>query len=287
MKLKVLSSKNYSDKNKNYGDCFIINNGSEVVIYDCGCEEHANRVIEYLDENNIDKAKLVLSHNDSDHFDGIPTLIENERISSIYTVLLLKYKTELLKIIDDKRKNRNSIGNQIKERYSNIAQLEGLGLLENIEVSKKIADGIYIAGPDKDYMLNAFAKALDTTEGDTINSETIVNATSVQLSVDMNSNKLLLCGDCSFSAIEDKICDYKYIQLPHHGKKKQADKIFEANKNENSVKYIVSDNTGTTNGGSDELPKKGYDISNTKKGDIELDSSDSLLRRTGCYSSII
>lgn len=50
MKVKALSSKFYEDKNKNYGDCFIIDNGSEVVIYDCGSPKHANRVLKCIKE---------------------------------------------------------------------------------------------------------------------------------------------------------------------------------------------------------------------------------------------
>lgn len=287
MIVKVLSSQNYLNKEKNCGDCIIIDNGREVVVYDCGCYEHANRVIEYIDKRNIDKVKVILSHNDSDHFDGILTLIDNDRVEKVYTVLLLKYKDKLLKIIDDKRKNRDSITKQIIDRYSNIYALGRKNILEHIEVSMQVADGITIVGPDEEYMLSAFAKALDTRESDLIDSETIVNATSVQACINMSGNKFLLCGDCSFSAIEDKVGEYKYIQLPHHGKRKQAECIFEAKKEDNSVRYIVSDNTGNSNGGSDELPKKGYDISNTKHGDVELDGTSSLMRSIANYSDII
>ena len=37
MKIKVLSSQQCEDKNVNNGDCFILDNGSELVLYDCGC----------------------------------------------------------------------------------------------------------------------------------------------------------------------------------------------------------------------------------------------------------
>ncbi|MEI3234290.1 MAG: hypothetical protein V8S33_07755 [Intestinibacter bartlettii] len=59
----------------------------------------------------------------------------------------------------------------------------------------------------------------------------------------------MLSRDSSFAAIEDKVESYQYIQLPHHGKLVQAEKIFEAKDGDNSVVYIVSDNTGDTNGG--------------------------------------
>lgn len=282
MEVKVLSSKYYKDTNINYGDCFIIDNGSEVAVFDCGHIEHAKRVIEYIDKKGIEKVTVVLSHNDDDHFDGIPYLIEQGRVSKVITILLLKYVDELLEIIDDGRKNRESIKRQITNIYDNIAKLGNKDLLDDIYIGKKVIDGVFIEGPTEKYFLEAFAKALDTTEGDTIDRETIVNATSVQISIKINNQKLLLSGDSSFAAIEDKVGSYKYIQLPHHGKLVQAEKIFEVKGDDNGVVYIVSDNTGASNGGSDKLPTKGYNIKNTKNGDIEL-PRDLNIYRTGSY----
>ena len=90
MVVTFLSANGYSDPSKNNGDCILVDNGSELVIYDCGCEEHARRVVEYMDTHAYSKAKLVLSHNDADHFDGIPYLIEQDKLSAVYTLLLLK-----------------------------------------------------------------------------------------------------------------------------------------------------------------------------------------------------
>ena len=68
----VLSSKNYDNsETTNYGDCILINTGTELIIYDCGHEAHANVVIDYMAQNGFNKAKLILSQNDSDHFDGV------------------------------------------------------------------------------------------------------------------------------------------------------------------------------------------------------------------------
>lgn len=284
-KIIVLSSQEYENKDKNCGDCIIIDNDLEVVVYDCGCEEHAKRVIKYMDDNGINKVKVVLSHNDSDHFDGIPYLIDEKKVSVVYTVLLLKYKDELLEKIDDKRRNRNSVGETIKEIYSNIAKLSEKVALKDIYEYKKISTDITVVGPDKEYMLEAVAKGIDSREGDTIDKETIVNATSVQIKFAMESDKLiLLCGDCSYASIDDKVKEYSCIQLPHHGKKSQAEEIFKAKEGENETIYIVSDNTGNSNGGSDDLPQKGYDIRNTKKGDFELEPSTISRRLKGCYS---
>ena len=61
MKVTFLSAIGYTDPSKNNGDCILVDNGSELVIYDCGCEEHARRVAEYMDKHAYSKAKLVLS----------------------------------------------------------------------------------------------------------------------------------------------------------------------------------------------------------------------------------
>ena len=277
MKIIVLSrkdSKEYTEgKKENYGDCFMIDTGDELVIYDCGSEEHAMRVIEYMDDHGYNQAKLILSHNDADHFDGIPKLLEEKRLSYIYTTLLLKYKENILEIINDGRKTKKSIGKDILEKYDNIKQLSGEPIYDVYEKKPILCDGVEIVGPEKEDMLHAVAKLLDNREGDTIDGETVVNATSLQVAVKIGSHKMLLCGDSSFAAIEDKLSEYDCIQLPHHGKVKQAEEIFESKKKQTGTLYIISDNTGSTNGGSDKLNTKGYRTKNTKNGDILIDKN--------------
>lgn len=272
MNVIFLSSQGYKDSGENKGDCILIDTNSELVIYDCGCEEHANRVIDYMDKHHYSKAKLVLSHNDSDHFDGIPHLIEAGKISDVYTLLLLKYKDDLLEKINDKRITRDSLTRRISEIFANIYSLSGKVVLKNIFSDTFICNGISIIGPDKKYALDAVAKRIDNRQGDTIDKETIVNAVSTQVKVIVGTKNLLLCGDSSYEAIKNKLSDFSLIQLPHHGKKEQADRIFEQ-KGSVGITYYVSDNTGNSNGGSDDLPVQGYNIKNTLKGDQECSSN--------------
>lgn len=110
-------------------------------------------------------------------------------------------------------------------------------------------------------------------EGNTVDGETAYNATSIQLSVNICGHTLLLSGDASYAAIEDKVRDYDIVQLPHHGKSKQADKIFAKKCDQINTIYIVSDNTGNSNGGSDDLNTTGHRVYNTKHyGNIKLNS---------------
>ena len=272
MKVIFLSSQGYKDSGENKGDCILIDTNSELVIYDCGCEEHANRVIDYMDKHHYSKAKLVLSHNDADHFDGIPYLIEAGKISDVYTLLLLKYRDDLLEKINDKRITRDSLTRRISEIFANIYSLSGKVVLKDIFSDTFICNGISIIGPDKEYALDAVAKRIDNRQGDTIDKETIVNAVSTQVKVIVGTKNLLLCGDSSYEAIKNKLSGFSLIQLPHHGKKEQADRIFEQ-KGSVGITYYVSDNTGNSNGGSDDLPVQGYNIKNTLKGDQECSSN--------------
>ena len=272
MKVKFLSAKDYSDPSKNNGDCILVDNGSELVVYDCGCEEHAQRVLDYMRQHGYRQAKVALSHNDADHFDGIPYLIERGAVSAVYTLLLLKYKDELLDRIGDRRLTRDSIARRIEEVYANIYSLGGSVALKDMFVDTNVAPGITIIGPDKEYALDAVAKRIDNRESDNIDKEAIVNAVSAQLSVVSGGKKLLLTGDSSFAAIEDAVKTHNAIQLPHHGKLSQAEDIFAAKARDNSAIYYVSDNTGDSNGGSDDLCKKhprGHVIYNTLNGDQE------------------
>ena len=268
MKTIFLSAKDYSDPSTNNGDCILVDNSTELVVYDCGCEEHARRVLDYMRMQGYRQTKVVLSHNDSDHFDGIPYLIEHGAVSAVFTLLLLKYKDELLERIDDGRLTRDSIARRIEEVYANIYSLGGSVALRDMFVDTYVASGVTILGPDKEYALDAVAKRIDSRKSDNIDAETIVNAVSAQLSVVHNGKRLLLTGDSSFAAIENAVKNHNAIQLPHHGKLSQAEDIFAAK--DNSTIYYVSDNTGDSNGGSGDLRKthpRGYAIYNTLNGD--------------------
>lgn len=282
--VKIFSSNSYDDNNKNHGDCIVFIDAKTAIIYDCGSEDHAQRAIKLLDDNNIAKATVVLSHNDNDHFKGIPYLIEKGRVDKLFTVLLLKHKKKLLAEIDDGRRKLHSIGEAIKELYGNIASLsETVSLRDVYDDAKEFPSQMKRIGPEFKYMIKAAAKGLDSREGNTIDSETITNAASVQIQLSFGSKKILLTGDCAPAAIPDTVNlnNYDFIQLPHHGKPSLAEEIFEKADTNNDITYIVSDNTGSSNGGSDDLNKKGHKVETTKSGDITLSSQNASPSYTG------
>ena len=274
MKVIMFGTEELQDKSKNYGDCILIDDGKELVLYDCGSEEMANRVIEYMNKNGYSKVKVVLSHNDSDHYRGLEKLALENKIESVVTLLLLKHVEEILNVLDDKRRTREGLKKKIKEDFDNIAKLSGQNLIDVFD-NKDITSLIRVVGPDKQYVIDAVAKKVDESESDNIDSETIMNAVSLQVEIDMYGKKMLLTGDACFEALKDKIIEYDLIQLPHHGKPEQANSIFDATtKRCHEIKYYISDNTGNTNGGSDDLETKGHEVYNTKSnGTISIDET--------------
>ena len=74
--------------------------------------------------------------------------------------------------------------------------------------------------------------------------------------------------------MKENLEEFKVIQLPHHGNTDIGEKIFEETKDDLEKQYIISDNTGNSNGGSDKLDTKGYRVMNTKeKGILTLDEN--------------
>ena len=283
-KVKFLGTKEYEGKENGwYGDCILLYNESnkQMVIYDCGSEQHAYEVIEFMDSKGFTETDIILSHNHKDHFDGIPYLIESGKVGKIFTTLLLKseHLDEILKRLDNKSRTREGTKTRILNLYDKIAELSGSDLRDVYLDEVELPEGIEFIGPSKDIMIDAVVKAIkndDITvaEGD----ETLVNATSLQFVVKIDDgNTLLLLADVSFDNIACDLSEHKYIQLPHHGKLDTAVQIFDEIGKVNLLdhEFIVSDNTGTSNGGSSDLMssktwKGKVIIRNTLDGDIEL-----------------
>lgn len=286
MKIKLLSSENYSGDIQDYGDCILVDSGTSLVVYDCGSEAHALRVKEYMKKRGYSTAIVVLSHDDDDHMKGIPYLLQNGLVEYLYAPLFLKHLDELLDLLDGRHK-REPLKEQILTYFSNIADLAercryyGSELRDTLEASI-VAEGISVVGPTKEYVLDAVSQAINQCESDTIDKETISNAISTQMSCCQEKHKALLCGDGCFNAIKDAVAEHNVIQLPHHGKLATAVSIFETKTGKNDTVYLVSDNKGSAVGGSDDLPKQGYNIMNTRNGDVEY--SLTALSQSGGYT---
>jgi len=284
-KVEFLGTEGYEGKENGwYGDGIVVynENSKQMMAYDCGSEQHADRIIDIMKTKGFTKTDIILSHNDKDHFEGIPRLIESGKVGKIFTTLLLRseHLDEILDRLDNKKRTREATKKRILKLYDNIAELTGNDLKDVYLDEIELPEGITFIGPSKDVMLDAVVKAIENDdltvqEGD----ETLVNATSLQFAIKIEDGKdLLLLADASFDNIICDLTEYNYIQLPHHGKLVTAEQIFYEIGVDNLLdhEFIVSDNTGSSNGGSDELMsakkwKGKVIIKNTIDGDIKLE----------------
>ena len=285
MKLQALSHYDH-DTDTRYGDCILLYNATALVVYDCGHKMHAVAVEQFLLNNSlITTIYLVVSHNDSDHTDGMIELMEylhnHEYNVTLYSALYLKSARTVLKQFDDDRRTLSATKEHILETFDNIKEIvekaEDLGFsVKNAEVNASFA-GCVIVGPTEEEFSEVVAKAIKDGEVSHIEGETVMNAASIQLRCTLDGQlTTLLCGDASPSYLHN-LDTYQIIQLPHHGKLDNAEEIFNALKSPYSKQFLVSDNTGSgaTSGGSDALieymkEEKMTPAHNTRYGVVHL-----------------
>ena len=285
MRLKALSYYD-GDKETRYGDCILLYSTDSLIVYDCGHARHVQEVENFLTVNSlISQVYIVVSHNDSDHTDGIIELLEylyNEQYTvTVYSSLYLKSTKKVLDILDDERRTLPATKERILKKFDKIrdivekAQKYGFAV-KDATVNAKVAMGT-IVGPTEDEFVEVVAQAIEYDRVTIIEGETVMNAASIQLKCDLEDGKVvLLCGDASPSYLYN-LDGYEIIQLPHHGQLDDAVRVFEKLKDSYSKTYLVSDNTGSsaTSGGSDKLVEYMQEeyytpALNTKNGVVDI-----------------
>jgi hypothetical protein len=293
MKLKALSHYN-SDLDTRFGDCIMVYDSKSLIVFDCGHAKHAESVESFLYSHpTINQIYIVVSHNDSDHTDGVCGLLKwlntRGRYSvNIYSHQYLKHVDSILDKIDDERRNRESLKEALLAEFDNIKAIietaQAFGFFANEALRGTSVGTCTIVGPTVDEFTDVAAKAIDSRESDEIGEghakETVMNAASIQLMCKLdNAANILLCGDASPEYLHN-LNSYSIIQLPHHGQLEDAQAIFE-NLGGNSYfkDYLISDNTGSgaTSGGSDKLVKYMEDENyspalNTKNAPVNIPS---------------
>lgn len=264
MKLKALSHYN-GDMDTRFGDCIMISSSTQMIVYDCGHKKHAMAVSDYLrDHSLIEEIHIVVSHNDSDHTDGIIPLLDylfdNGYKTTVYTSLYLKHVLKVEELLDDGRRNKKSICDHILELFDNIANIVEKAEEYDFPVYDA-TEGTYVAsavivGPSEEEFIEVVAKAVEEDGSGTVNGETVMNAASIQMKITLgNQNKVLLCGDASPQFLK-KLNMYDVIQFPHHGQYEDGIEILkQLGENSYHKAFLISDNTGSsdTSGGSKEL----------------------------------
>ena len=286
MKLKALSHYD-GDTETRFGDCIMISNSTQLIVYDCGHEKHAEAVADFLRNNTLIKEiHIVVSHNDSDHIEGIIPLMEHLSSegyeTTIYISLYLKHASKVEKLLDDGRRNKKSICDHILEIFNNIAEIVEKAQEYGFSV-RDANKGVTLAtaevvGPLEDEFVEVVAKAIEEDGTGTINGETVMNAASVQLKFTLdNQNAVLLCGDATPQYLKN-LDSYDVIQFPHHGQYDDGVEILDCLGDASySKKYLISDNTGSgkTSGGSkklvDFMKEENYEAAfNTLNGVVSL-----------------
>lgn len=298
MKLRALSNYN-GDTDTRFGDCILIYDNSTLVIYDCGHEKHADEVKSFLQKNCLIKQiHIVISHNDSDHTDGVIGLLdylyEKGYTVTLYTSLYLKNTKDVLDILDDGRRTPKATREHILKIFDKICSIvqkaeEYHFSVVNAEVNTVVSNG-RIVGPKVDEFAGVVAAAIDANNaGSKIDGETVMNAASVQLKIKLqNTQMILLCGDATTEYLHN-LKAYDVIQLPHHGKLESALAIFDKLNDPYCKSYLISDNTGSgaTSGGSDKLveymkEENFTDALNTKNGVVNIPlNAEGYTGRTG------
>lgn len=269
MRLKALSHYD-GDTNTRFGDCILLYDSTSLVVYDCGHTKHAEAVEAFLQSNpSISQVHIVVSHNDSDHTDGVCDLLDWLYVQqyrytvSVYSHQYLKHVDTILDKIDDGRRTRDSLKQSLLAEFDNIKTIiesaQAHGFLTVEALSGISVGNCTIAGPTIDEFTDVAAQAVDSRVDNNIGEghaeETVMNAASIQLKCKLdNAETILLCGDASPSYLHN-LDSYDIIQLPHHGQLEDAQAIFQELNDPYAMKYFVSDNTGSgaTSGGSDKL----------------------------------
>lgn len=290
MKLEALSHYD-GDMDTRFGDCILLHDSSSLIVYDCGHERHAEEVESFLQKNRlIRQVHIVVSHNDSDHTDGIISLMDylyiNGYTVTLYTSLYLRSTKTVMDILDDGRRTPKATREHILQIFDKICDIvlkaeEYEFDVKNAIVNTAVSVGV-VVGPKEEEFVGVVATAIEAENaGARISGETVMNAASVQLKVKLdNAQNVLLCGDATPEYLHN-LKNYHIIQLPHHGKLDNAQKIFEELDDDQYDKvYLVSDNTGSgaTSGGSDNLVKYMEEenftpAKNTKIGAVYLPES--------------
>ena len=285
MKVKALSHYD-GDKKTRFGDCILGIGNNKLLVYDCGHEQHAESVQEFLEkQTRISEISIVISHDDADHTNGVTALMDylsnKDYAVTLYTSLYLKSVDEIQELLDDGRRKKSKTCEHILALFGNIEKIVTAAQEYGFSVVNALPEtdvGLgTIVGPTEEEFVPVVAKAIEADGQGIIDGETIMNAASLQVSCMLDDGSvLLLCGDASPEYLHD-LDSYDIIQLPHHGQLADAEAIWDKLDDPHVKEYLISDNTGTghNSGGSDKLTKKMKEdkfspAHNTKDGVVEL-----------------
>lgn len=137
MKLKALSHYD-NDMDTRFGDCILLYGETSLVVYGRGHSRHAQEVEAFLEKHRaIKTVDVVVSHNDSDHTDGVCELLNWLKDSGKYTVQVfthqyLKYAKDILDKVDE------------RTQESGIPERIAAGRVDHIQGNHRDGGGVWV-----------------------------------------------------------------------------------------------------------------------------------------------
>ena len=177
-------------------DAIIMQTQNHSIIIDCGEEDDGDKVVEYLQENNISNVDyFFVTHFDKDHVGGFPEVMENVTASNIYVPNYKGNNDEYdayLKVVDENNLSITTLDEDITFTIDDV--------LFEVSTPKKQS---YSEGD------NDFSLVISVTHGD---------------------NTFLFTGDAEADRLNEVIAEfgkqYDFLKVPHHGKYNQNTKRF-------------------------------------------------------------
>lgn len=194
------------------GDCTLIKLGNKNYLIDSGAAYYTNRVIKYLNSNNVNKIEgIILTHYHDDHYDGIYNIAKSTKAHKVY---LPDYENNIKYSIADKLLKMGVSVEYIGKGWS----------VKHYGVNLKAVGPIYKDG-------------------------SVENNNSIVLQGKIGGLNYLFAGDCEKREENDMIttkqlkkCDV--LKVPHHGLNTSTMVEF-LNKIQPKVAIVTSDGINT------------------------------------------
>ncbi len=164
------------EKSKQDADAIVFrwleNEKYKVVVYDGGLQAHGEEMDSHLQNyyfsdgsNTIDA--VIVSHSDQDHTSGLINILENYAVKALYMNRPWIYVDELFDKVNDRRKTKNSLAEELKSKYAFVARLEEVANNQGIPIYEvfqgEIIEGrLTVLSPSRELYLDLLVESEKT-----------------------------------------------------------------------------------------------------------------------------
>lgn len=221
-------------------DAIVLKSQNNCVVIDCGEEDDGDDVVEYINNNNIEKIDyMFITHFDKDHVGGVPEVLDNIETGKIITPDYEGNNAEF-----------ESFKNALKDNE-----------IETVRLNEKMTFVL------NDLLVEVYPPLKKSyAEGD--------NDYSLAISITHGKNKYLFAGDAEEARLSELLVQtrekYNFLKVPHHGRYNEFSKrFFETLKPEYSV-ISCSEKNPPEDKTVEVLENLGSKVYFTKDGDINV-----------------